>query len=116
MQGHATDTYGEFAEQNKDLLQTIPPPLVALNYYKSGDLYLFDQLQTGWSGQEPRRPSCANLYEVFINIRDDEIEHVKTMNALKNDTLEINPHPYGANQQLYNAVKSLDTMDFEDDV
>jgi len=45
---HATDTYSVFAEQNKEILQTIPPPLVALNYYKSGDLYLFDQLCTEW--------------------------------------------------------------------
>lgn len=45
---HASDTYSVFAEQNKEILQTIPPPLVALNYYKSGDLYLFDQLCTAW--------------------------------------------------------------------
>lgn len=45
---HASDTYSVFAEQNKEILQTIPPPLVALNYYKSGDLYLFDQLCTEW--------------------------------------------------------------------
>lgn len=37
-QGHAADTYTEFAEQNREALQQIPPPLVALNYYKSGDL------------------------------------------------------------------------------
>lgn len=37
-QGHAADTYSEFAEQNREALQQIPPPLVALNYYKSGDL------------------------------------------------------------------------------
>lgn len=35
-QEHAADTYAEFAEQNRELLQTIPPPLVALNYYKVG--------------------------------------------------------------------------------
>lgn len=33
-QEHAADTYIEFAEQNRALLETIPPPLVALNYYK----------------------------------------------------------------------------------
>ena len=45
---HATDTYTVFAEQNKEILKTIPPPLVALNYYKSGDLYMFDSLCTEW--------------------------------------------------------------------
>ena len=34
LQEHAADTYAEFAEQNQELLQSIPPPLVALNYYK----------------------------------------------------------------------------------
>lgn len=88
VQGHATDTYTEFAEQNKELLATMPPPLVALNYYKSGeaprvaaaqcsgqrtlqrptrrlpahpstgDLYLFDEFQTSFKGREPRRPAC----------------------------------------------------------
>ena len=38
LQGHAADTYAEFAAQNKEPMQAIPPPLVALNYYKSGDL------------------------------------------------------------------------------
>ena len=43
--------------ENKDLLSSLPPPLVALEYYKSGDLYLFDSLQT--TGTDPkRRPSC----------------------------------------------------------
>lgn len=84
---HAADTYSEFAEQNEELLKTIPPPLVALNYYKAGDLYLFDQLQTGWQAQTPRRPSCNNLYDVFINIRDDENEHIKTMGACKDGSI-----------------------------
>ena len=84
---HATDTYTEFAEQNEELLKTIPPPLVALNYYKAGDLYLFDQLQTGWGSKSPRRPPCNSLYDVFINIRDDEIEHTKTMAACKDGSI-----------------------------
>jgi hypothetical protein len=32
-----------FLEANKDILATIPPPLVALTYYRSQDLYLFDE-------------------------------------------------------------------------
>ncbi|MEH2149864.1 hypothetical protein [Nostoc sp.] len=30
-----------------------------------------------------RRPKVDNLYDVFVNIRDDECEHVKTMEALQ---------------------------------
>jgi ubiquinol oxidase len=53
------DTYEEFAAQNRELLSSIPPPLVALNYYKSGDLYLFDEFQTSCrAGGERRRPRC----------------------------------------------------------
>ncbi len=51
------DTYEEFVEENAELLKTLPPPLVALEYYKNGDLYLFDELQT--TGTDPkRRPAC----------------------------------------------------------
>ena len=28
-----------------------------------------------------RRPPCDNLYDVFVNICDDEWEHVRTMRA-----------------------------------
>ena len=51
------DTYVEFVESNKEKLKQLPPPLVALKYYKGGDLYYFDSLQT--KGGEPRRPPCA---------------------------------------------------------
>ena len=87
MERHAADTYAEFAEQNEALLKTIPPPLVALNYYKAGDLYLFDQLQTGWGAASPRRPPCSSLYDVIVNVRDDELEHEKTMAACKDGTI-----------------------------
>ena len=43
--------------ENEDKLRKLPPPLVALKYYKSGDLYFFDALQTK-GDQEPRRPEC----------------------------------------------------------
>lgn len=116
MQHHAVDTYTVFADQNEEILKSIPPPLVALNYYKSGDLYLFDQLQTGWSGQEPRRPSCNNLHEVFTNIRDDEIEHVKTMHALKSGTLELDQGQMKeAHKRIGSmAVRTLESVDFDE--
>jgi len=40
LQAHAVDTYGEFADANEELLKTMPPPLVALQYYKGDDLYM----------------------------------------------------------------------------
>ncbi len=44
--------------ENEALLKQLPPPLCALEYYKAGDLYFFDALQT--TGTDPkRRPACA---------------------------------------------------------
>lgn len=83
---HASDTYAEFVEANEALLKELPPPLVALEYYRGGDLYLFDDFQTS-KRREPRRPECNNLYDVFANIRDDELEHVLTMTACKDNTI-----------------------------
>lgn len=113
LQHHAYDTYAEFAEQNAELLKSIPPPLVALNYYKSGDLYLFDQLQTGWPAKEPRRPPCSSLYDVFINIRDDEGEHVKTMAACKDNSVPLVPPNPGLQGSL--QVRVLSTYDEDDE-
>eukprot|EP00884_Botryococcus_braunii_P010314 jgi/Botrbrau1/19284/Bobra.0073s0027.1 len=79
---HAVDTYGQFVDENEELLKSLPPPRVALEYYKAGDMYLYDELQTA-SRDSLRRPPCRNLYDVFCNIRDDELEHVKTMKACR---------------------------------
>ena len=122
MQHHASDTYSEFAEQNEELLKTIPPPLVALNYYKAGDLYLFDQMHTGFGAREPRRPSCSNLYEVFINIRDDENEHVKTMGACKDGSItaelakeeEARATALGGQVRILKAFDAASTTSSED--
>ena len=51
------DTYAQFTEQNRDILKSLPPPLVALEYYKGGDLYMFDALRSG-RRQPERRPPC----------------------------------------------------------
>lgn len=34
-------------------------------------------------GVSKRRPKMDNLYDVFVAIRNDELEHVKTMNFLQ---------------------------------
>lgn len=68
MQGHAVDTYEEFVMANRDKLKKLPPPLVALKYYKAGDLYFFDALQT--KGGKVRRPECRSGREVFGKLHD----------------------------------------------
>lgn len=77
---HAYATYDKFATEEQEHLQTLPAPAIAVNYYRDGDLYMFDEFQTG-QVVNTRRPQVDNLYDVFIAIRDDEQEHVKTMHA-----------------------------------
>lgn len=74
---HAFSTYDSFLRENEDKLKELPAPKAAIDYYRNGDLYMFDAMQIDTC--EPRRPEIHNLYDVFVAIRDDEAEHVKTM-------------------------------------
>lgn len=80
VEGHAYNSYNKYLTENADKLKAQPAPQIAVRYYRDGDLYMFDEFQTGQL-PEHRRPSVNNLYDVFVNIRDDEQEHVKTMVA-----------------------------------
>jgi len=42
---HARDTYAAFVKKNKDILETMPPPDIAVEYYRGDDLYIFDDFQ-----------------------------------------------------------------------
>ncbi|HEY9873306.1 MAG TPA: alternative oxidase [Candidatus Obscuribacterales bacterium] len=77
---HAYHTYDTFLKEHGEELKTLPAPEVATQYYREGDLYMFDEFQTTRPPEE-RRPKIENLYDVFLAIRDDELEHVKTMIA-----------------------------------
>lgn len=77
---HAYHTYDTFLREHEAELKALPAPQVAINYYRDGDLYMFDEFQSCGT-PETRRPAVDNLYDVFFNIRDDEGEHVKTMMA-----------------------------------
>ena len=79
---HAYHTYDEFLNANEAELKSTAPPPIATHYYTQGDLFLFDEFQTGnpYAGAvTPRRPSIDTLYDVFVNVRNDEAEHMKTM-------------------------------------
>lgn len=78
IENHAYHTYDQFLQAHAETLKTQPAPVVAQNYYRDGDLYMFDEFQTN-TKPESRRPKVDTLYDVFVNIRDDEGEHVKTM-------------------------------------
>jgi ubiquinol oxidase len=82
IENHAYHTYDQYLKTCEAELKTQPAPQVAINYYRDGDLYMFEETQFTL-GHDFRRPKVDNLYDVFINIRDDEGEHVKTMIALQ---------------------------------
>ena len=52
-------------QANEEALKELPPPLVALEYYRGGDLYMFDDFQTT-SRPNPRRPGCRYLHNLLI--------------------------------------------------
>nr|PNR59740.1 hypothetical protein PHYPA_002532 [Physcomitrium patens] len=88
---HAFHTYDEFINLNAEELKNLPAPEVAVKYYTSGDLYLFDEFQTACP-PNTRQPKVENLYDVFCNIREDEAEHCKTMLACQTRGNLRSPH------------------------
>lgn len=91
---HAYVTYCQFVEENEELLRRLPAPPVAIEYYRSGDLYYFDKFQTRRAKEGSlRRPPCDNLFDVFSNIRDDEFEHISTMKACQDWCAGKGPPP-----------------------
>lgn len=84
IEDHAYHTYDDYLNIHEAALKTQLAPQVAINFYRDGDLYMFEEIQTiSTPDHEFRRPKVDNLYDVFVNIRDDECEHVKTMTALQ---------------------------------
>lgn len=88
---HAFHTYDEFIKLHGEDLKKLPAPEVAVKYYTEGDLYMFDEFQTGRI-PNTRRPKVENLYDVFYNIREDEAEHCKTMLACQTRGTLRSPH------------------------
>jgi ubiquinol oxidase len=82
IENHAYHTYDDYLNSHAEELKTQPAPQVAINYYRDGDLYMFEETQFTLD-RKFRRPKVDNLYDVFVNIRDDEAEHVKTMTSLQ---------------------------------
>ncbi|CAL9084665.1 unnamed protein product [Musa textilis] len=88
---HAYSTYDKFIKLHEEELKKFPAPEAAINYYMNEDLYLFDEFQTARTPKS-RRPRIENLYDVFMNIRDDEAEHCKTMAACQTHGNLRSPH------------------------
>lgn len=97
VEGHAYHSYDTFLTEHEADLKAQPAPQIAIDYYRDGDLYMFDEFQTAHAPAE-RRPQMTNLYDVFVAIRDDEMEHVKTMVACQQPEAKLafhSPHTSG---------------------
>lgn len=105
VEGHAYRTYNKFLKENEAELKAQPAPQIAIDYYRDGDLYLFDAFQSARVPAE-RRPKVDNLYDVFVAIRDDEQEHVKTMVACQALDGQLSSKPPAP---LSNAVAVADS-------
>ena len=106
LETHAVDTYGQFIDENEDKLKELPPSMIAVEYYTVGlSDPMFGEYQTrhgtvhggdsseavasilrGKDGQRingVRKPgtNMKSLYDVFTAIRNDEGDHVNTMQS-----------------------------------
>lgn len=84
IEDHAYNTYNGYLENHSDMLKEKPVPAIASKYYVEDNPFLFDLFctvkETDDQGNfSARRPSLNNLYDVFVNVRDDEREHWKTL-------------------------------------
>lgn len=84
IEDHAYNTYNGFLTEFGDKLKEKPVPAIAYKYYVEENPFLFDLFCTVKDRDESgkfstRRPKLDSLYDVFVNIRDDEKEHWKTL-------------------------------------
>jgi len=92
----AYQTYDAFLQTHGDYLKQQPAPAVAVQYYSqannNNNNSLFYQMHTGSGASElepmqpRRRPHIETLFDTFTNIRDDELEHARTMELLQHST------------------------------
>ena len=94
IENHAYNTYDGFLKNHGDRLKKMPVPEVAHKYYELDNPFLFDLFCTvkemGADGNfSARRPKLESLYDVFVNVRDDEREHWKTLcNLVQYDNMQ----------------------------
>jgi len=84
IEDHAYNTYNKFLTEHAEMLKGAPVPEIARKYYERDNPFLFDLFCTvpeaDKEGQfSARRPKLESLYDVFVNVRNDEREHWKTL-------------------------------------
>ena len=84
IEDHAFETYDKYLSEHAEKLKGMPVPPIATKYYVEDNPFLFDLFCTVKDLDEDgrfsaRRPKLESLYDVFVNVRDDEREHWKTL-------------------------------------
>jgi len=85
IEDHAYHTYDNFLKRNAEELRQHAVPAIARSYYEEPDPFLLDlfcsRSEIPRPPEDPSRPRprLENLYDVFVNIRDDEREHWQTL-------------------------------------
>ena len=84
IEDHAYETYDNYLTEHKEMLQKMPVPAIAQKYYIDDNPFLFDLFCTVKNKDQDgmfsdRRPTLESLYDVFVNVRNDEKEHWKTL-------------------------------------
>jgi ubiquinol oxidase len=84
IEDHAFNTYDGYLKNHETMLKELPVPDIARKYYENDNPFLFDLFCTVKDKNQDgtyseRRPQLKTLYDVFVNIRDDEREHWKTL-------------------------------------
>ena len=74
---HAFLTYDAFLKSHADELRSQPVPAIAREYYSGRDA--LEAMLRG--GEQPPQP-LSSLYDVFVNVRNDEAAHWRTLCTL----------------------------------
>ena len=94
IEDHAYDTYDGYLTEHAEMLKQMPAPAIAKKYYIDDNPFMFDQFCTVKNKNDDgtfssRRPKLESLYDVFVNVRDDEKEHWKTLcNLVQYDDMQ----------------------------
>lgn len=94
IEDHAFNTYDKYLTEHATMLKSKPVPEIATKYYIEDNPFLFDLFCTVKDKDEEgnfssRRPKLNSLYDVFVNVRDDEKEHWKTLcNLVQYDDMQ----------------------------
>jgi ubiquinol oxidase len=111
IEDHAYHTYDQYLQEHGEMLRSQPVPPIATKYYVVDNPFLRNLVH---NGQDPyrmlqRRP-LNSLYDVFVNIRDDECEHWKVLcNLVQFDATHVVETQRVGSTRASNATDVINT-------